>query len=164
MYLNSDYPKLGGDMAFTRIACFIDFSDNSAKAFNTSLEITKKYGSKLYVVHVLPTISAPSMPDNSYWIPTEPLSDELILEVENRMQKEYSSKIEDEIDYEFVVLKGHISTEILTFIQEKNVDLATLGAYGLTGMGLVLFGSVAKRISHKSSCSVLIVRERENAK
>ena len=41
------------------------------------------------------------------------------------------------------------------------IDLVVMGAYGFTGMGLVIFGSVAKRISHKAPCSVMIVRERK---
>jgi universal stress protein A len=36
-----------------------------------------------------------------------------------------------------------------------------VGAFGLSGMGLVLFGSVAKRISHKAPCSVMIVRRKK---
>jgi universal stress protein A len=34
-----------------------------------------------------------------------------------------------------------------------------MGSYGLSGMGLVVFGSVAKRITHKAPCSVMIVRK-----
>jgi universal stress protein A len=41
------------------------------------------------------------------------------------------------------------------------MDLVILGAYGLPGVELVLFGSVAKRIAHKAPCSVLIIREKQ---
>ena len=44
------------------------------------------------------------------------------------------------------------------FIEEKKIELVILGAYGLSGMGLVVFGSVAKRVAHKAPCSVMIVR------
>ena len=74
------------------------------------------------------------------------------------MQKEYGTKIGDAIQHIFVVLDGHVSTEILKYLQKSQTDLVVMGAYGLSGMGLVVFGSVAKRIAHKAPCSVMIVR------
>ena len=50
--------------------------------------------------------------------------------------------------------------ELLTFLEKNRIDLAVMGAYGLSGMGFVLFGSVAKRVVHKAPCSVMIVRSR----
>jgi universal stress protein A len=43
---------------------------------------------------------------------------------------------------------------------DEKIDIVVLGAYGLSGVELVLFGSVAKRISHKAPCTVMIVREK----
>jgi len=75
------------------------------------------------------------------------------------MEQTYGSKIDENIKHKLVVLNGHVSTELLRYLKEKQVDIVVLGSYGLTGMGLVLFGSVAKRISHKAPCSVMIVRQ-----
>ena len=75
------------------------------------------------------------------------------------MQEVYGNRIPDGIDAELVVRDGHVSTEIIRFIEETDADLAVVGAFGLSGMGLVLFGSVAKRIAHKAPCSVMIVRQ-----
>jgi universal stress protein A len=84
----------------------------------------------------------------------------LILNIEERINEEYESKINDDIDYESIVLDGHVSSEIIRFLQEKEVDLVITGSYGASGMGLVIFGSVAKRIAHKAPCSVMIVRQK----
>ncbi|MBW1827345.1 MAG: universal stress protein, partial [Deltaproteobacteria bacterium] len=64
------------------------------------------------------------------------------------------------IEYDLVVLDGHVSTEILSYLEENQTDVVVMGSYGLSGMGLVVFGSVAKRITHKAPCSVMIVRKR----
>jgi universal stress protein A len=77
------------------------------------------------------------------------------------MQQEYGSRMGEKINYQLVVLDGHISTEILKFLDEHQIDLVLVGSYGLSGMGLVFFGSVAKRIANKAPCSVVIVRQRE---
>jgi universal stress protein A len=56
------------------------------------------------------------------------------------------------------VLDGHVSTQVITYLEENGVDLVVTGSYGLAGVGLVVFGSVAKRLAHRAPCSVLIVR------
>jgi universal stress protein A len=56
-----------------------------------------------------------------------------------------------------------VSSEILHYLEVEEIDLVIVGAYGLSGMELVLFGSVAKRIAHKAGCSVMIVRHADTA-
>ncbi len=48
----------------------------------------------------------------------------------------------------------------MTFLNENPVDIVVMGSYGLSGMGLVFFGSVAKRISYKAPCWMDNVPER----
>ena len=90
-------------------------------------------------------------------MPEEPKK-ALIIKIEEKMQEQYGSRVQEKLDHEFLVLDGHVSSEIIRFIEEKGIDLAVLGSYGASGMGLVLFGSVANRIAHKAPCSVMIVR------
>ena len=75
------------------------------------------------------------------------------------MQDRYGGSNTQDVAPQYVVLDGHVSTEILAFLEERRIDLVVLGSYGLSGMGLVLFGSVTKRVSQKAACSVIIVRE-----
>jgi universal stress protein A len=144
-------------MAIRRIVCCVDFSENAGAAFEASLELAAKFGAKLYVIHVLPPAVNPLLPEADWIMPEEPKK-AVIIKIEEKMQEEYGSKIEENLDYEFLVLDGHVSSEIIRFIEERDIDLAVLGSYGASGMGLVLFGSVANRIAHKAPCSVMIVR------
>ena len=143
-----------------RIACCTDFSENSQTAFEMALDLAEKYGAKLYVVHVVPQVVNPLLSDEELDISVQP-DKALILSLEERMQQEYGGRASASADLQFVVLDGHVSSAILSFLEEKRVDLAVMGAYGQSGMGLVLFGSVAKRVAHKAPCSVMIVRERK---
>jgi len=149
-------------MAEKQIACCVDFSQNADAAFVTALEMAEKYLAKLLVIHVLPLVINPIL--TAEWVLPEEPRDNIIIELEKRMQKEYGDRIGDKVDYQLIVLDGHVSTEILTFLNENPVDIVVVGSYGLTGMGLVFFGSVAKRISYKAPCSVMIVRDREKIK
>jgi len=155
--LESRTPKRGCAMTIRRIACCVDFSKNAGAAFETSLELAAKFEAKLYVIHVLGPAVNPLLPEADWIMPEEPKK-ALIIQIEEKMQGEYGSKVKENIDFEFLVLDGHVSSEIIRFIEEKDIDLAVLGSYGASGMGLVLFGSVANRIAHKSPCSVVIVR------
>ena len=147
-------------MQIKTIACCTDFSENAEMAFVTALDLAKKYKAKLFVIHALPPAANYQLTDAEWILPYEP-EQSLIVELEKRMDKEYGSIIGEQVDYKLVILSGHVSTEILRYLEEKNMDLVVMGSYGLTGMGLVFFGSVANRVAHKSPCSVMIVRNKK---
>jgi universal stress protein A len=144
-------------MAVNQIVCCTDFSSHSEVAFQTALDLAQRYDAKLYVLHVLPPVVNPMLTDADLMLPEHP-DENLVVSLNERMQEVYGSRIPAKVDCELVVRDGHVSTEIIGFIEETDADLAVVGAFGLSGMGLVLFGSVAKRISHKAPCSVMIVR------
>lgn len=147
-------------MTIKQIAICTDFSKNADLAFESALEMARKFQAKLYLLHVMPPIINPVFTDFDSVAYTQP-DPSLIVKVEEKMENQYGSKIDDGIEFSLAVLDGHVSTEILRFVDENQIDLVIMGAYGLAGMGLVVFGSVAKRVSHKAPCSVMIVRDRE---
>ena len=147
-------------MGVNQIVCCSDFSDHAEAAFQTALDLAQRYNAKLYVVHVLPPVVNPMLTDADLMLPEHP-DENLVVSLNERMQVVYGNRIPETIDCELVVRDGHVSTEIIRFIEETDADLTVVGAFGLSGMGLVLFGSVAKRISHKAPCSVMIVRSKK---
>ena len=149
-------------MKIKKIACCIDFSANALAAFKASLEMSQKYEAKLYLIHVIPLLIHPYVADTEWIMPDMP-QESMISSVRERMEQDYASKITENILYEINILEGHVSSRIIEFLEEKEIDLVITGAYGASGMGLVIFGSVAKRIAHKAPCSVMIVREKEKA-
>lgn len=146
-------------MPINQIVCCTDFSDHAEAAFQAALDLAQRYGAKLYVIHVLPPVVNPMLTDTDLTIP-EHADENLVVSLNDRMQEVYGNRIPDAVERELVVRDGDVSTEIIRFIEETDADLAVVGAFGLSGMGLVLFGSVAKRISHKAPCSVMIVRSK----
>ncbi len=147
-------------MSIIKIACCTDFSENAKEAVITAIEMAGKYKARLSIIHILPPVVNPMVGEGS-WILTDEPKESLILKLEEQMQKEYGAKIGEDIKYDFVVLDGHVSTEILKYLKENQTDVVIMGSFGLSGMGLVFFGSVAKRVAHKAPCSVMIVRSQE---
>lgn len=149
-------------MSITKIACCIDFSENSEVAFKFALELAEKYHAKLFLLHVLPPVVNPALTGSEWAVPDQPV-DALITRLEEQMEKDYGNRIARRVPYEIVVLDGHVSTEIVGYLAANIMDLVVVGSYGLSGMGLVVFGSVAKRVAQKAPCSVIIVRPPEAA-
>jgi len=146
-------------MSIKKITCCVDFSENAEAAFMTAIGMARMSQAKLYVVHVLPLVVNPMVVDTEWILPEGP-KESMISDVIKRVQQEYGSKIPDEIDFELVVLEGHVSSKIISFLEDNGVDLVITGSYGASGMGLVIFGSVANRVARKAPCSVMIVREK----
>jgi universal stress protein A len=144
-------------MSLNKIACCTDFSANADAAFETAVELATCFGARLWLLHVLPPAINPLLTDTA-WDVSRASTDALLPQLETRMIDTYGRRVPPGIEHEIVVLDGHVSTEILTFLKEKTMDLVVMGSYGFTGMGLVVFGSVAKRVSHKAPCSVMVVR------
>jgi universal stress protein A len=143
-------------MPIKKIVCCTDFSENAEAAFLAAVEMADKYDAKLFVIHVMPPVLNP-LTDTEWMLPDESRSS-LILKLEERMEQAYGKRIPESVECELIVLDGHVSTEILAYLKEHPADILIMGSYGLTGMGLVVFGSVAKRLSEKAPCSVMIVR------
>ena len=146
-------------MTIKKILCCVDFSSNADKAFLTSVDLAEKYNAKLHIIHVVPPVVNPLITDIDIAMPAES-SKALVQRLEDQMAEEYGNRIGENIDSILSVQNGHVSSEILNYLLDKKIDLVILGAYGLSGVELVLFGSVAKRIAHKAPCSVMIVREK----
>ena len=147
-------------MSMKKIACCVDFSENARAAFERALVLAEKFQAKLYIIHVLPPMVNPLLEEAEWIMPEEPKK-ALVLKVEEKIQQDYVSTIGEKVDYELMVLDGHVSSEIVRFLEEQDIDLVVLGSYGASGMGLVLFGSVANRVAHKAPCSVMIVRQKQ---
>ncbi len=145
-------------MTIRAIVCCTDFSENAHRAVAQAVDMAARFNAKLYLLHVLPPLINPVLLDSG-WIPPEMPRDAIILKIEEQMQERYGAQVPHEVDYELVVRDGHVSSEILEFVRTRSVDLVIMGAYGLSGMGLVLFGSVTKRVAQKAACSVMIVRD-----
>jgi universal stress protein A len=147
-------------MAIETIACCTDFSDHADQAVAAACDMARRYKAALYILHVLPPVVNPVLTEAEWVPPEETPRETLLMQLQERMQERYGENASRGISSQYVVLDGHVSTEILAFLAERNVDLVVMGSYGLSGMGLVLFGSVTKRVSQKAPCSVMIVRAR----
>ena len=135
-----------------------DFSENSNHAFGYALDLAKRFGAKLYVLHVIHEL----IDVTGFYVPhisIDQLQGDMIKSAEDMMEKFCKEKMGDFKDYETMNIIGLPHIEILRVSEEKGANMIVMGTHGRTGIDRVLFGSTAEKVVKKASCPVLTVRQ-----
>jgi nucleotide-binding universal stress UspA family protein len=84
---------------------------------------------------------------------------EIKKDVENMLEEniEKYRNIEN-VSLDIQVLIGNPSDEIIEFANDKKIELIIMGTTGLGGLSKIVTGSVAKNVSEKAKCPVMLVR------
>jgi len=130
-----------------------DFSDVSKKAVPYAAAIAGKYGSRIYLVHVIPTPPRTA-------IPVEPLPAQLDrdrLNAELEMKTFLRGDSLHQIPHETRVEQGPIGEALSELIEQDEIDLLVLGTRGRGGFNKILLGSVAEELFRLACCPVLTV-------
>jgi nucleotide-binding universal stress UspA family protein len=133
-----------------------DFSPAGEGAFAQALEIARREGAELIVVHVIEPIS------------TVGGGDSLALRRELRAAMEATARQalarllarakRANVAASDVVTEGWPPEEIVNLAKKRRADLIVIGTHGRTGMKKLLLGSVAARVIVLAPCPVLTVR------
>ncbi len=134
-----------------------DFSEGSSQALKYAVDMTKKYGAKLYVLHVIYDIAKAS----GWYVPHTSV-DKMYKEIQEGAKKELERFGVEELsamkDIERSVVVGTPHEEILKFAGEKKIDIIVMGTHGRKGVDRILFGSTAAQVVRYAQCPVLSVR------
>lgn len=141
-----------------KILVALDNSDLAQKVMTQALELAKFYQAQLEAVSVI-NYSALSEIDN---VTSGTETTEEIYNWTNSFQ-EVLDKCkqlagESGIEYGEAMLSGTPAEEILKYAEENNIDLIVMGHIGKTAAAGFLLGSVSRKVSTHSKCSVFIVK------
>lgn len=137
-----------------RIVVPVDFSDSSADALKTALELVAK-PSDLHVMHVL--------------IPIDYMSPGAVIgSVTEQSREEEARKYFAEFlkkngvsGVNVVVRIGDPGHEVTEYAKDEHADLIVVPSHGYHGVKRFLLGSVAERIIRHADCAVLVLRRRD---
>jgi nucleotide-binding universal stress UspA family protein len=128
-----------------------DFSVASAAAASIAIQIARRYGAKMYGVHVNRfddyTAAAPNA-----WAAMAEAAEKETKEDAGRLNEQLKG-----IEHEVVIGEGNTWEVISNLTKQKEIDLIVLGTRGRTGLGKALLGSVAEQILRQAPCPVLTV-------
>ncbi len=128
-----------------------DFSQAADAAAPIAIQIARRYGAKVYGVHVNRfddyTVAAPNA-----WAAMAEAAEKETKEDAGRLNEQLQG-----IEHEVVIGEGNLWEVLSNLISEKEIDLVVVGTRGRTGFGKTLLGSVAEQILRQSPCPVLTV-------
>jgi nucleotide-binding universal stress UspA family protein len=133
-----------------------DFSPNSEKAVDYAVQLARRLGAKLTLLHVVPE---PSALDYSM----EGVSVQEIQEWEKEAEIKLTEQIaRAQMEYEAVdalrLSALHPRDQIIRAATGLSADLLVISTHGYTGWKHFLFGSDAEKIVEHAPCPVLVVR------
>ncbi|MFC1561573.1 universal stress protein [candidate division KSB1 bacterium] len=145
---------------FKRILVPLDFSEYSKAGLKYGIEIARKFGAHLDIIHVFEAYSHPMM----YLYGAESIL-EFNPDIKNKSEKIIEKEVES-IDPGFkqftpFVADGKPNREIISHAEKRDIDLIVLSTRGLGTVQTFFIGSTADRIIRKSKCPVLAVKEHE---
>ena len=79
-------------------------------------------------------------------------------EAEAYLQRIYSARANRHLFFDVVTTGGDIADAIVSYADERHVDLIVMSSHGRSGIGRWLHGSVAEKVLRGADCATLIIR------
>lgn len=145
---------------FERILVPTDFSDTAAKALDVAVDLAKKYGATITLLHV-------------YEVPVYPylgsmVDFDFVTPIRDAAQKELASAFDTlklrGVEARSELLFGVPWSVILETADHRKADLIVMGTHGRKGVMHALLGSVAEKVVRLSPIPVLTVRASATAR
>jgi nucleotide-binding universal stress UspA family protein len=146
-------------LPYERILCPVDFSEFSKCALAFAESIARRYGSKLFVQHVVEVqnkIEAGFTAAEFYAEYRELLR----ANGDKNLVKFLKDNSLDDLQPTRVVSEGFSTDAILGFTAAESVDLIVMGTHGRRGLDRFMLGSVTERVVRKATCPILTVHGR----
>jgi nucleotide-binding universal stress UspA family protein len=158
-----------GDDVFEKILVPLDGSEHSTKALSFAIEIARKFGGKLTLVHVYSVVVTTGMmyePTSAGVMRIPVLSDaevsrlvQYARETGNRILAEGEQRVSAEkVEVDSILTEGRVVEEISRVAKEGRFDLIVIGARGVSHIREILLGSVTEGLMHHVSCPILVVK------
>jgi len=141
-----------------QILCPIDFSESSARAYDSAQSLARHYQAKLFLQHVVDL----ALPSYAYYADAVYITDffQTIRDGARKQLQDFArAHTKCGVRPECLVNEGGVTDSILSFAADQKVDLIVVGPHGLKGADRVALGSVAEKVLRKANCPVLVSRK-----
>lgn len=125
-----------------------DFSSRSDAALPYAIGVSRRYGSTLRTVTVVPEELSDVQPPDPFYLRHC---------AENKMAGLARSELFKGVKHHELVKEGYVKEVLSELIQRLRIDLLVLGTHGRGGVAKLLVGSRAEEIESSAPCPVLAV-------
>jgi len=143
---------------FSRILVAVDGSPFAERALAQAVDLSRKYGARLLIVHVVLRRFYAVTPSEAGVLATTVFVKEMESEGKKIIAKSEEIVKAAGVAYESKLVQGVPADEIVRLAQAERVDLIIIGSRGLTEVRAFLLGSVSDKVTHHAKCPILIVK------
>ena len=141
---------------YKKILVPVDFSDVSAKALVTALELALELDAKVEVLHAVPMTTV-AMPIEGQPVYNEDLIEEMLAEGREELHEFLKIQLGEDPKVGENICFGEPTTEVNIFAETHDINLIVMGTHGRSGLKHLLMGSVAESVLRHSNIPVLTV-------
>lgn len=133
----------------------IDGSDNSLRALEYAIFLSKKTGAHVTALHVMENLPF-------VHVQSERALNDLVTKYQNEAKKILDNSKEignrNEVDVETTLLKGDASSSIIDFSRKGNFDTIIMGRRGMGRLKQIVLGSTSNKVLSQSDSTVIVVK------
>ncbi|GBE37109.1 stress response protein NhaX [bacterium BMS3Bbin07] len=147
-------------MEIKKILFPTDFMEGTVQAIPYAVDLAKKYGARLYIIHVIHEVTRAT----GLYVPhiaVDELYKSMQAEAEKEITRVYLEELRGFGDVEYKVLTGIPYEEIINFAENNAMNMIVMGTHGRKGLDRLFFGSTAEKVVKGAHCPVLTVRAKE---
>jgi nucleotide-binding universal stress UspA family protein len=138
---------------FKNILLATDFSPASERALEYAASLARRYGSTIYVTHVISLdgypLMAPELAASSL--------QKMHAEAEEKLRKLMKSGLLIALPFKAVIQEGNLWPSLEELTKKYEIDLMVVGTHGASAVRKVLIGSGAEEIFRKAKAPVMTV-------
>lgn len=147
MKLASTTPQI----AFEKVLVATDLSPLSEPALLWARAIARRYGSELYVTHVISPAETALVPPE-YWGSSQQMIEEAAL----RDMEGLDANLQG-VHHQMLLEHGGVGQAICADIEKFGIDLVVMATHGREGLSRLMMGSMAEEVFRQVACPVLTV-------
>jgi nucleotide-binding universal stress UspA family protein len=147
-------------VTYSNILFCTDFSENAGAAVSRAVDLAKKYGAVLHILHVYqePGHIAEYEISSDATIDWLAISHLMGAEMQERLKSLWEAVTAEVGSCQCKMLRGKAPEMIVYYAKEAKIDLIVMATHALRGLEQALFGSTAVKVLKDSPCSVLVIR------
>jgi nucleotide-binding universal stress UspA family protein len=140
---------------FYKLLVPVDGSENSVRALEAAIFLSKKIDAHVTVMHVM------EKPPTVYIHPQKELEE--LLQNYRREAEQILEKCEEignrnGVELKKVIVEGNVASKIIKFAEKEVFDMIVMGHRGSGRFKEMVLGSVSQKVLNQSKRSVLIIR------
>jgi nucleotide-binding universal stress UspA family protein len=148
------------DAGYDDVLVPTDGSEAAAAALEHAIDIGGAVDATLHAVNIVDAGGARAAP--RFTLPSEMLTE--FESIGEAATEEFADRARDAgLDAVSVVREGAAANSLLSYVDEEDIDLVTMGTQGRTGIDRYLLGSTTERLVRHSSAPVVAVNAREDS-